>query len=576
MRGGENSRNDGWRVHAPDTGEFARQLREELGLEPLLADLLLRRGVDTVEAGRRFLNPSLEHPHDPFLLLGMDEAVSRIARALAEKELILISGDYDVDGITSSALLAQFLHEAGCTRLQTFIPNRFEHGYGLTSRGVDELISRRPALVITVDNGITAIEEVARLRAEGIDTIITDHHLPREEGIPAGIVVNPRQPGCTYPFKGISGCGVTFKLITALRKILRGAGWWNSERPEPNLKDYLDLVAIGTVADVVPLLDENRVFVRFGLQVLNRGVNRPGVAALLAVSRVDREIDARTIAYRIAPRINAAGRMAEGSLAVEMLLAREPGRAEELAQLLDEENTKRRGKEKEMLREAEELVSAADGAGAAGIVVASPNFHEGIIGIIASRLVSRFGVPAVVLAENGNFYKGSARTVEGINVTEALTACAPLLEEYGGHAGAAGCRLEQGRLEEFTSGFAQACAEQSANGAVPETLLDGRLRPEEINDRLVEQITRLAPFGQENEQPSFLLEAAHLPEPPQVLAERHLKWRVGPGIEMLAWNQAEALEPGPRDCYRVTLGFNEFRGVRKIQLVVEEVRHGEG
>lgn len=560
-----------WQIHPPAPGQAAHGLSEGLGLEPLLGELLLRRGLDTVEAARRFLQPSLEHPHDPFLMLGMDEAVSRIARALAEGERILISGDYDVDGITSSTLLSDFLAAAGCEHLQTFIPNRFQHGYGLTARAVDELIARGPQLVITVDNGITALGEIARLQEAGIDTIITDHHLPREEGVPAGIVVNPRQPGCGYPFKGISGCGVTFKLVTALRKLLRGEGWWNDSRPEPNLKSYLDLVAIGTVADVVPLLDENRVFVRFGLQVLNSGVNRPGVAALLAVCRINREIDSRTIAFRLAPRINAAGRMADGSLAVEMLLSRDPAQAEQLAQRLDEENSNRRGKEKEMLREAVELISAAGVPEDGGIVVASPLFHEGIIGIIASRLVSRYGRPVVVMAENGDSYKGSARTVDGINVTEAISSCAHLLEEYGGHAGAAGCKLAKEKLDAFREGFSQACARQAAQAAPSAVYLDGRLQPGEISPGLVEQIMQLAPFGQDNEEPTFLLEGAHLPSPPQVVGDRHLKWQLAPGVEMMAWNRADETRPGPEQNFRVKLGFNEFRGVRKIQLIVEDI-----
>ncbi len=563
-----------WAFHPNSGSEAAHALAEQLGLHPLMAALLARRGLDGAEAVERFLRPSLEHPHDPFLLKGMDEAVTRIAGALADGEKIVISGDYDVDGITSSAVLAHFLEAAGCESLDIFIPNRFDHGYGLTARSVDELLKRQARLVITVDNGITALREVESLHEAGIDTIITDHHLPRAEGLPGGIVVNPRQPGCAYPFKGISGCGVAFKLITALRKLLREEGWWNDGRPEPNLREYLDLVAIGTVADVVPLLDENRVFVRHGLEVLNQGVNRPGVAALLAVCRVKREITARTIAFQLAPRINAAGRMAEGSLAVELLLAREPARAEELALRLDEENRNRRDREGEMLSDAVERVSAQDGPAQGGIVVASPQFHEGIIGIIASRLTERFHLPAVVLAENGDFYKGSARSVPGINVSEAITACADLLEEYGGHAGAAGCKLPKKNLEAFRETFSAACAGQAAAAPPPADYLDGVLTPDQISGDLVEQLSLLAPFGMENEEPTFLLEGAHLEEPAQVLAGRHLKWRLPNGVEMVAWNASDKIEDARQLRFRVKLGFNEYRGMRKVQLTVEDVRRG--
>ncbi|MCZ6627591.1 MAG: single-stranded-DNA-specific exonuclease RecJ [SAR324 cluster bacterium] len=563
-----------WVVHDPANGDQARGLCAELGLHPLVGELLLRRGLDSPESVRRFLEPSLEHPHDPFLMMGMDAAATRIVQALADGEKILISGDYDVDGITSTSLLAQFLGAAGCSNLETFIPSRFAHGYGLTAKAVDTLLERQPKLVITVDNGITALDEVRRLHEGGVETIITDHHLPRAEGVPAGIVVNPRQAGCAYPFKGISGCGVAFKLVTALRKLLREEGWWNAQRPEPNLKHYLDLVAIGTVADVVPLLDENRVFVRYGLEVLNRGANRPGVAALLAVCRIKREITARTIAYQIAPRINAAGRMSEGGLAVELLLAEAPSRAEELALRLDEENRNRRSKEELMLKEAVELLSGEKDTARQAIVVASPEFHEGIIGIIASRLVERYHCPVVVCAESGESYKGSARTVPGINVSEAITECAHLLQEYGGHAGAAGCKLSRERLQEFREAFAAACSRQAGSGGQAAEVLDGALAPREISPELVAQIASMAPFGHDNEEPTFLLDGVHLEAPPEVLAGRHLKWKLGPGMEMVAWGAAGNIESDPALRFRVKLGFNEYRGNRKIQLTVEDVRRG--
>ena len=615
-----------WIVH-PDPPAGARErLSAGAGVHPLVAGILLRRGVADPEAARRFLHPRLEDLHDPFLLKGMEEAVERIAAALAQGERIVVSGDYDVDGTASSALVSHFLRAAGATEPAFFIPNRFEHGYGLTGATVEALMSMGPRLVITVDNGITAIDEVARLQAAGIDTIVTDHHLPRESGVPPGIVVNPAQPGCPYPCKRISGCGVAFKLITALRKRLRERGWWNDARPEPNLVRYLDLVAIATVADIVPLTGENRVLVHQGLRELNRPHRRPGVQALLDSAAARRggrgdgqeQVTARTIGFQIGPRLNAAGRMSEGALATELLLCGDPAEAAKLAAVLERENENRRALGNTMFSEAVRIAEAQNPEAQnpeaqnpeppvadppqeitgppqeitgppqgitgppqgitghpPGIVVSSPDFHEGIIGIVASRLVERFGVPVLVCAENGASCKGSARSVPGLNVTEAIAACGDLLSEYGGHTGAGGCRFPREHLAQVTERFQAACAALAGNSAPPETCLEGRLEPGAIDEALVEQVQGLEPFGHENEEPLFLVEQGTLGAEPEVLKERHLKWRLAPGVEMVAWNQAEDFAAAPGLSYRVRLGFNDYRGRRTIQLTAVDIA-GQG
>ncbi|HEX7929065.1 MAG TPA: single-stranded-DNA-specific exonuclease RecJ [bacterium] len=542
----------------------------------MIAEILLRRGVDSAEAAKRFLRPSLQHLHNPFELMGMEAAVTAIGQALEEGKPIVVSGDYDVDGITSSAMLTHFLRAAGAKGLQTFIPNRFGHGYGLTTRTVDALLELKPALIVTVDNGITAIAEVDRLQQAGVRTVVTDHHLPRAEGVPPGIVVNPVQPGCPYPFKKLSGCGVTLKVMMALRERLRDKGWWSDKRPEPNLKDYLDLVAIGTVADVVPLLDENRVLARAGLEVLNRIQRRPGVQALLAVARVEKAISARTIGFQIAPRLNAAGRMTDASVAVEMLLAEDMGRAMELAQRLDQDNTDRRAKGDEMYKEAMARIQEERLAEGDGIVVASPNFHEGIIGIVAARLVERFDRPVIVLAENGQSLKGSARSIPGINVTEAIAANAPMLQEYGGHAGAAGCKFPKERLPDFRAGFVDACRRLGENAEAPVVWFDARLWPKDADagqlSTLADQVALLEPFGQEHEEPNFLVKSADLGVTPAPLAEKHLKWQVSREVEMVGWRMAAQLPLADDAQFRVRVGMNEYRGTRKVQLTVEEMR----
>lgn len=560
-----------WMLHPTPPDALTRPLREQLGLHPLVADILVRRGVDSPEAARRFLQPGLEQLHDPFLLKHMPRAVEAIVRALRDGRHIVISGDYDVDGITATALLYRFMQDAGAPRVSRFIPNRFAHGYGLTPKTVDALLALQPELVVTVDNGITAIDEVARLQAAGVETVITDHHLPSGRGVPAGVVVNPRQPGCPYPFKGISGVGVAFKLIMALRKVLRDDGWWTDARPEPNLKAFLDLVAVGTVADVVPLQDENRVFVQHGLDVMRQGAARLGLSTLARVANV-KQMNARAIGFQIAPRINAAGRMTEGALGVDLLLAQDITQAEALARQLDEENNRRREVGQEMLDAAQAAIAAEGLDAAPALVVASPQFHEGIIGIVAARLVELYHKPAVVLAENGTAYKGSARSVDGINVTQAITACADLLLAFGGHAGAGGCTLPKEALAEFRERFVRACAEQAGTAGSPRLLLDGRLRPAQVDGQLVEQILRLEPFGHLNAEPSFLLEAADLPGEPRPLGQRHLKWQLGNDLDVVAWGLAGDYRPGV-GC-RVRMEFNEFRGRRKVQLVVQEQAPG--
>jgi len=558
-----------WTLQPAAAPEVRERLCGALGLQPLVADILVRRGIDTPEAAQTFLQPRLADLHDPFSLLSMDRAVERIVHALQEGERIVVSGDYDVDGMTSTTLLTGFLRAAGAREPLYFIPNRFEHGYGLTGNSVDALLAMKPDLIITVDNGITAMKEVDRLNAAGVDTVITDHHLPRPEGIPAGIVVNPQQPGCPYPNKAISGCGLAFKLVMALRKQLRGLGWWNDQRPEPNLLDWLDLVAIATIADVVALTGENRVLVHHGLEVLNRNKRRVGVAALLNGTG---KVVARTVGFQIAPRINAAGRMTEGALAVELLLSESEEQAAPLAQRLEAENDARRAKGESMFREAVAAVEEQSGEAPAGIVVASADFHEGIIGIVASRLVERYHKPVVVLAENGAGYKGSARSVPGVNVTDAIASAAPLLEEYGGHEGAAGCKFLREHLDEFRARFAKACGELAALADPPAVLLDGRLDHGTIDEALVEQVAALAPFGHKNEEPRFLLEPEKDAKGPEVLKEKHLKWKMPGGVEMIAWNKAREFDRGASWSYLVRLGFNEFRGRRTVQLTVEDMR----
>ena len=309
--------------------EQVKQLCREWNTNPIVAEILLRRGYKTREEITSFLNPQLKNLRDPFELRQMQEAVNLLQEMITENRRIVILGDYDVDGITATALMLEFLHKCGKLDLDFFIPNRIKHGYGLTESSTDILLEMKPELVITVDNGITAAREVQRLNDEGIKTIITDHHLADPSLLPSGIVVNPNHPECKYPFKKISGCGVALKLIMSLRKSLRASGWWTAERPEPNLRDILDLAALGTVADVMPLVDENRILTHHGLRVMNEKP-RLAIQVLQKLKNV-KTITSRTLGFQFAPLLNAAGRLEDADMAVRFLLSNDQQEAEKMA-----------------------------------------------------------------------------------------------------------------------------------------------------------------------------------------------------------------------------------------------------
>lgn len=556
-----------WQLATTPDPTLSKQLAQATGLHPLVAEILCRRGYATAEAAQTFLQPELRQLRDPFQLRHMREAVALVLNYLQANRRIVILGDYDVDGITSTALLLSFLRDCGCSRLDFFIPNRLEHGYGLTPASVRVLLEMRPELVITVDNGITGRAEVQELQAQGIPVLITDHHLADPALLPEAVTVNPNHPDCTYPFKKISGCGVAFKLAMALRRELRELGWWTAERPEPNLKQLLDLAALGTVADVVDLRDENRLLVHTGLQVLNEHP-RPGIQALKQVKKVQ-EITARTLGFQFAPLMNAAGRLYDASIAVNLLLSSSLEEALPLAQQLNQMNEERRAQEQEMLTIARQ--QASEQIGAAGLVLTSEQFHEGINGIVAARIAEQTYKPTIVMsASNPERYTGSGRCpIPGFHLKEALEVCSSHLLRYGGHAGAAGCSVAPPQLEAFRTAFELVCQERLSSSQMPQLMLEGQLPEMGPDVELVEQIQLLEPFGAANPEPLFSLPTPK--ESFQLLKERHVKWTLSRSTEIIGWNFAERLaEIQPRQL-AVTVGFHEFRGQRKIQLLLQEV-----
>ena len=544
--------------------EQVKRLCLEWKTNPQVAEILLRRGYKTREEIKSFLMPNLSNLRDPYELRQMREAVNLLQDAIVNNRRIVILGDYDVDGITATALMLEFLQKCGNLNLDFFIPNRIKHGYGLTEASTDILLEMNPELVITVDNGITAAREVKRLNDEGIKTIVTDHHLADVSLLPSGIVVNPNHPECNYPFKKISGCGVALKLIMALRKSLRNSGWWTAERTEPNLRDSLDLAALGTVADVMPLVDENRILTHHGLLVMNEKP-RLAIQVLQQLKKVN-TITSRTLGFQFAPLLNAAGRLEDADMAVKFLLSNDLQEAETMAKKLDATNFERREKEGEMLETA--LALAETQKHFPALILTSPEFHEGINGIVATRLVERFYKPVLVLSEREEKLKGSGRSIPELHLKDALSGCSDLLERFGGHAAAAGCSLIPENLDAFRNRFFAFCREHIPESIEPSLKLDGSLEFPKLTDLFVEQLDRLQPFGEGNPEPLFSMETPELPF--SLIKDKHVKWQLNGNVEIIGWNRAEMYAENPPSKLAVNLAFNEFRGRRKIQLTIQD------
>lgn len=497
---------------APEPGgayqwyRYPRARAEELArlecASPLLAQLLVNRGIDSATEARRFLLPDLGTLHDPFLLQGMEAAVDRLVRAIRHDERIAIYGDYDVDGLTACSVLFAFLRNLGVTP-GVFIPHRYRDGYGLNHRALDELVNAGAAVIVTVDCGITAIDEVARVRSRGADIVVTDHH-PALPDIPAATaVVNPNQPDCTYPFKLLAGAGVAYKLAQAIADQL------GTVEASEAVADVVDLTALGTMADVVPLVDENRVLVSSGLARMRRGPNRPGIASLARVAGVTIEsATAESLAFYLAPRLNAAGRLGDARQAFDLLMSTSDTEAAALAESLDELNRERQGQTETWLEAARaELASRPP----QGVVIVSGDYPLGIAGIIAARLVEDYQLPAIVLGQVDGQLKGSARAPEPFDVATGLHAAAPLLGRFGGHARAAGLSLQLEHLEALRDALAAHFAPLIPDGErKPPLIIDARVRPESINFATAEAMEVLDPCGEGNPGSVLLWDAAEV------------------------------------------------------------------
>ena len=552
----------------------AGRLARELGLEPLAARVLACRGLADPADAERFLQARLTDLPDPFLMKGMAAAVERLMRAIAGGERIALYGDYDVDGITSTALLAGFLRAAGA-EVVTYVPHRLVEGYGLNTEAVRRLAGEGARLLVSLDCGITSVAEVRAAADLGVEAVVVDHHTVPVELPAATAILNPHQPGCGYPYKPLAAVGVTFCLAMALRKRLREAGRFGAERPEPNLRQALDLVALGTVADVVPLTGVNRVLVRWGLEEVAR-TGRPGLRALKRVAGIadGAAVTAGQIGFRLGPRLNAAGRLDDASRGVRLLLTRDEAEAAALADELDRENRSRQEIEREILGQALAQAEERVGAGARGLVLSRDSWHPGVIGIVASRVVERFHRPAVLVGVANGVGKGSGRSIEGFHLYDALARCAPHLTRFGGHQHAAGVTLDPAALPAFREAFeAHARERLTDEDLVPRCRIEGRLLAEAVCERSAQALERLAPYGAGHPEPLFAVRGRPRRARTVGAGGAHLKLGFAAGVDAIGFSMGDRLGLCDGEIEAaVTLGFDDWDGARRLQLKIRDLR----
>ena len=563
-----------WQPHSCDD-ERAAILSRELGLSPVVARLLAIRGIADVDAATRFLKPSLDHLLDPMRLTDMERAVDRLLRAIAQGEHIAIHGDYDVDGITSTVMLRRALELLG-GQVSHFIPERLRDGYGLQPAAIDRLHAEGVRVIVSVDCGIRGAEAAVRARDLGVDLIITDHHEPDTELPRACAVVNPKRHDCSYPDKHLAGVGVALKLVQALCNRAGKTAW---------LPAFVKIAAIGTLADVVPLIGENRVIAKLGLQLLSKGPHKIGLRALLDVAGLTgKQIDSYHIAFMLAPRVNAAGRMSTPDIATRLLLASDDAQADEargLAEQLETENTRRRQEEQDVVVLARKVIESDPEVGSrAVLVVAGEGWHRGVIGIVASKIVDTFYRPAIVLSIEDGVAHGSCRSIPGFDMLAALESCAPMMLRFGGHKQAAGLQIETSRIKEFRQAINEwGEARLSPDDLRPRLWLDGPLPFGHISSRVVEELGTLAPFGPGNPKPVFHTSAVQVVDGPRRLKDRHLKASLRQDrrtFSAIAWNAAEreAALTERKDGFELafSLESNEFQGESYLELRIEDFR----
>jgi single-stranded-DNA-specific exonuclease len=568
--------------------ELAKKLAQELNIDRTLSELLVQRGITSLEEAKAFFRPSLSELHDPFLMKDMDVAIERIQQTIRENQKILVYGDYDVDGTTAVALVYTFLHKF-YDKLDFYIPDRYDEGYGISFKGIDYAADNGFSMVIALDCGIKAVEKVQYAITRGIDFIICDHHRPGSEIPPACAVLDPKRPDCPYPYKELSGCGIGFKLIQAYAK--------RNDIPFEELTQYLDLVVVSIASDIVDITGENRILAFYGLKLMNTNP-RPGLEAILRYSNVqkkpegmgesffNKELTITDLVFLVGPRINAAGRIESGRNSVRLLICEKLEDALSLGAQIDNYNTERKSLDSLATQQAIGMIEQDEHMKTAkSTVIYCPDWHKGVIGIVASRLTEHYYRPTVVLTFSGDLITGSARSVKDFDVYEAIDSCSDLLEHFGGHKYAAGLSLKPENLQAFTDRFEHVVTEK-LNGKVlvPEIEIDANLPLSSINSRFFNILRQFSPFGPGNMSPLFRTDGVIDAGGSRVVGKNHLKLYVvhpeisGGPFSAIAFQQGDhfgKIEKGIsfNICYHVEE--NEWNGNVSLQLNIKDIRFGD-
>lgn len=567
-----------WVIKDKSDSVVVKQLMTSLEVRFPLANLMAQRNITSYDEAKAFFRPGFDALHDPFLMKGMNVAVDRISTAIDKNEKILIYGDYDVDGTTSVALLYSFLQQFH-TNLDYYIPNRDKEGYGVSKLGLDYAKETNCNLVITIDCGIKAVDKVEYATSLGLDVIICDHHLPGDKIPDAVAVLDPKQDGCAYPFKELSGCGVGFKFIHAYSIV--------NNRPFEDLIPYLDLVAISIASDIVPLVGENRILAYYGLKQLNENP-RIGIAEIIKSSEIRKKITIEDVVFKIGPRINAAGRMESGSRAVDLLVSKKQRFAQEISNEINDCNQQRRSVDRNITTEALRMISADPRlSNSRTTVLYNPIWHKGVIGIVASRLIETHYRPTVILTESNGFATGSARSVAGYDLYQAIESCAPLLESFGGHMFAAGLTMKKDNIPEFIERFEDFVSSTiNEDQMIPRVEIDMELSFADIDNKFFNVLQQFQPFGPDNMTPIFLTRRVFDTGAGRVVGSsgEHLKLDLCSedtgtnSISAIAFghgNKGEMIAGGVPIDIVYSVEMNEFKGISNLQLNIKDIKPSE-
>ena len=561
-----------WNILKADPATVAA-LQEQLKISPILCELLVQRGIVDFDAAKKFFRPQIEHLHSPWLMKDMKKAVERIQTAFEKEEKILVFGDYDVDGTTSVATLYQFLKELS-PNIDYYIPHRYKEGYGISKIGIDFAKENGFDLIISVDCGIKSTELIAYAKELGMDFVICDHHLPDPIIPPAVAILNPKQVDCTYPFKELCGCGVVFKLITALAETF--------QLPSESYLQYLDLVMTAIAADIVPVVDENRTLSFFGLQKINDNPCN-GLKAILEQSKQSLPIKMSSLVFTVSPRINAAGRMDDAKKAVQLFIEKDLDNARAIASLLQQDNLDRREADSTITEEAlEQIENDPNHSQKKSSVVFQAHWHKGVVGIVASRLIEKHYKPTIVLTQSGEVIAGSARSVQGFNLYEALHACREHLLGYGGHFAAAGMTLAVDQLEAFKAAFEKSVAERiTEEQLTPEITINSILPLDNISMNFYQIISQMEPFGPDNMRPIFIAHKVHDTGYTKIVKDQHISCSFKQGkntIRGIGYNMPQHIDViksgNPFDIV-FQLQLNEWQGTQSVQIQIMDIKPSE-